>query len=65
MSESIEEIISRSLQEGIDVNDSCELTRVIDKENDSLNLLKSIKDHLEKQGILTILFQIQKGKELS
>jgi hypothetical protein len=60
MSESIEEIISRSLHEGMDLNTSCELTRVINKENDHLNALKSIKEHLEKQSILPMLFQIQK-----
>jgi ribosomal protein S19 len=60
MSESIEELISRSLQEGINVDDSCELTKVIDRENDSLNVLKGIKTHLDSQGILPMLFQIQK-----
>ena len=60
MSDSIEEIITRSFNQVIDVNDSCELEKAIDIENDSLNLLKSIKKHLEDQGILSILFQIQK-----
>lgn len=60
MSDSIEEIISRSIGEGIGLNDSCELTKVINSENDSLNMLKNVKEHLENQGILPILFQIQK-----
>lgn len=60
MSESIEEIIWRSIHDGIDINDSYALDKAIDHDNDSMNLLKSIKTHLEGQGILPILFQIQK-----
>jgi len=60
MADSIEEIISRSMGESINMNDSCELNKLITSENDSLNVLKSIKEHLEGQGILKMLFQIQK-----
>lgn len=60
MAESVEEIINKSLHDTVPLNESWQLNQLIAQENDSLNVLKNMKNHLEGQGILQMLFKIQK-----